>query len=73
MSTFDITKNEGHFEGTSGNLGLRDTAISVYDTHVYTPTELTRKADWKKGTYSYWDSYLKYHYGKEDYRTRERI
>ena len=61
------TKNEGHFEGTSGNLGLRDTAISVYDTHLYTPTDLNRKADWKKGTHSYWDSYLKYHYGKEDY------
>lgn len=67
------TKNEGHFEGTSGNLGLRDTAISVYDTHVYTPTELTRKADWKKGTYSYWDSYLKYHYGKEDYSVTDAI
>jgi outer membrane autotransporter protein len=61
------TKNNGHFEGTSGNLGLRDTAISVYDTHIYTPTDLDQKPDWKKGTHSYWDSYLKYHYGKEDY------
>jgi outer membrane autotransporter protein len=62
-------KETGHFEGYGGSLEVRDASFNLYDTHEYFPAaeEMAAKPAWKKGTHSYWDTYLKYHHVKTDY------
>lgn len=62
-ASFSYTKNNGNPEDMAGTTHLRDTAISLYDTHVY-------NADGKR---SYWDNYFKYHYGREEYDIRDGV
>ncbi len=67
-------KNSGSWEGLSGDLELRDAAIALYDTREYFPNseDMAGKPAWKEGTHSYWDTYLKYHHTKTEYKTIDR-
>ena len=62
-------KDTGRWEGYSGDLKLRDLAVSLYDTHEYFPgkEKMAGKPAWKDGTHTYWDNYLKYHHVRTDY------
>lgn len=62
-ASFAYTRNHGEFEETQGTLGLKDSTVSIYDTHVYN----------KDDGHTYWDNYFKYHYGKEDYTIQDSL
>lgn len=63
----------GRWEGSDGDLDVKDFYVSLFDTHQYYPSaeKLAGKPEWKKESHAYWDNYFKYHHVRVEDSTRD--